>query len=196
MLEHKRLWVFDLDGTLTRPVHDFMAIRRELGIPEQEDIIAYLDQLPEPESRLRHRRLAQIERDLAGDSEAGDGVVECLQWLAQRAELGLLTRNTRENALLSLEAIGLSRLFATQAILGRECAAPKPSPEGIVQLMSLSQVVVADTVMVGDFVHDLEAGRAAGVTTVHVDFRGRFDWNELADHSFHNFVELHEFLVK
>ncbi|RRJ83183.1 HAD family hydrolase [Aestuariirhabdus litorea] len=194
-LSRKRLWVFDLDGTLTRPVHDFAAIRRVLGVPPQEDIIAYLDQLPAEESRRRHRQLQQIEYELACQSEAAPGVVECLRWLARNAELGVLTRNTRDHALLSLEAIGVGELFAADAVLGRECAPPKPAPDGICQLMARVGATPVQSVMVGDFVHDLRAGRSAGVTTVHVDFRGLFEWAELADHRFDDFSQLHAFLL-
>jgi phosphoglycolate phosphatase-like HAD superfamily hydrolase len=35
--------------------------------------------------------------------------------------------------------------------------------------------------MVGDFVHDLAAGRAAGVTTVYVDWDGSGRWRDAAD---------------
>ncbi|WP_426414911.1 HAD family hydrolase [Aestuariirhabdus sp. LZHN29] len=193
-LKHKRLWVFDLDGTLTRPVHDFVAIRHALGVPLEEDILTFLDQLPAEESRRRHRKLERIERDLAHQSQAAKGVFECLRWLADSADFGLLTRNTRDNALLSLRAIDVGELFFPEAVLGRECAAPKPAPDGIQQLMRHFRVSPEQSVMVGDFSHDLAAGRAAGVTTVHVNFRGRFEWEALADHCFDDFTQLHEYL--
>lgn len=47
-----RHWVFDMDGTLTRAVHDFPAIRRALDIPEQDDILLHLAALPEAEAAL------------------------------------------------------------------------------------------------------------------------------------------------
>ncbi|MBP42781.1 MAG: HAD family hydrolase, partial [Deltaproteobacteria bacterium] len=35
----RKHWIFDLDGTLTVAVHDFDAIRKELGIPAGLPII-------------------------------------------------------------------------------------------------------------------------------------------------------------
>jgi phosphoglycolate phosphatase-like HAD superfamily hydrolase len=35
--------------------------------------------------------------------------------------------------------------------------------------------------MVGDFLYDLEAGKSAGVATVHLDTRGDVDWSEYTD---------------
>ncbi|MCT4836751.1 hypothetical protein LZK55_31615, partial [Pseudomonas aeruginosa] len=49
-----RHWVFDMDGTLTRAVHDFPAIRRALDIPEQDDILLHLAALPEAEAAAKH----------------------------------------------------------------------------------------------------------------------------------------------
>ncbi|HCI2596782.1 TPA: HAD family hydrolase, partial [Pseudomonas aeruginosa] len=48
-----RHWVFDMDGTLTRAVHDFPAIRRALDIPEQDDILLHLAALPEAEAAAK-----------------------------------------------------------------------------------------------------------------------------------------------
>lgn len=45
-LAERRHWVFDMDGTLTQAVHDFPAIKRALGIAEQEDILQHLAALP------------------------------------------------------------------------------------------------------------------------------------------------------
>ncbi|HIN00314.1 MAG TPA: HAD family hydrolase, partial [Deltaproteobacteria bacterium] len=37
-LLQRKYWIFDLDGTLTVAVHDFNAIRNELGIPAGQPI--------------------------------------------------------------------------------------------------------------------------------------------------------------
>ena len=49
-------WLFDMDGTLTVPVHDFVALRRRLGAPEGGDILAMttaLNAFVEAEVRAR-----------------------------------------------------------------------------------------------------------------------------------------------
>ena len=42
----RKHWVFDLDGTLTLPVHDFSIIRQVLGVPQGNDILGYLAPFP------------------------------------------------------------------------------------------------------------------------------------------------------
>ncbi|KPW40478.1 hypothetical protein ALO66_05453, partial [Pseudomonas coronafaciens pv. atropurpurea] len=53
-LDGIRHWVFDMDGTLTVPVHDFAAIKRELDIPQDHDILGHLAALPAEESAAKH----------------------------------------------------------------------------------------------------------------------------------------------
>lgn len=175
-------WVFDLDGTLTVAVHDFVAIRQELSIPDGCDILGHLASLPEHRARPLHVRLQEIELELAHITEAAPGAQELLDRLyTAGASLGVLTRNTRENALRTLEIIGLGGYFAATDVLGRDEALPKPDPDGLHRLMGLWGAAGATTVMVGDYLYDLQAGRRAGALTVHVDPTCCFRWPELAD---------------
>jgi HAD superfamily hydrolase (TIGR01549 family) len=175
-------WVFDLDGTLTVAVHDFAAIRRELEIPDGSDILGHLATLPPHRSQPLHDRLQQIEEDLAVATRAASGALLLLEHLKNRgARVGILTRNTRENAIRTLELIGLDHFFEPEHILGRDDAAPKPEPDGIYHLARIWATAPEATVMVGDYQYDLQAGRAAGSLTVHVDETRSFRWPELAD---------------
>jgi len=182
MLAGSSHWVFDLDGTLTVAVHDFAAIRRTLEIPEGADILGHLMSLPPRHAQPLHDRLQQIELELAGRTRAASGAHELLQHLRERGtELGILTRNTRENTLRTLELIGLDGYFEDTHILGRDQALPKPDPDGIQRLSALWGIDPGTTVMVGDYHYDLQAGRSAGSLTVHVDASRSFRWPELAD---------------
>lgn len=184
-------WVFDLDGTLTVAVHDFAAIRRELSVPDSSDILAHLASLPEHQSRPLHVRLQEIELELAGITEAADGARELVDHLcANGAHLGVLTRNTRDNALRTLDLVGLGGYFEPQFVLGRDEALPKPDPDGICRLAALWDIRPEKTVMVGDYLFDLQAGRSAGALTVHVDTSRSFRWPELADVSVGTLGEL------
>ena len=63
-------WIFDLDGTLTLAQHDFAAIRRELGIPAEEDILDFIAARPVAERQRLTRQLDAIEHDLAASVQA------------------------------------------------------------------------------------------------------------------------------
>ncbi|HXE97284.1 MAG TPA: HAD family hydrolase [Dongiaceae bacterium] len=188
----RRCWIFDLDGTLTVPVHDFPAIRSALGMTDSDaDILRFLASLPPAEAAVRHARLIEIEYELAGRTAAAPGAGRLLDRLLRRgARVGILTRNTREIALHTLGQIGLKGYFSAADILGRDEAAPKPHPEGIEMLLSAWGSVPGETVMVGDYLFDLQVGRAAGTATIHVDSSCAFRWPELADMSVETLEEL------
>jgi HAD superfamily hydrolase (TIGR01549 family) len=176
-----RHWVFDMDGTLTVAVHDFAAIREALGIPPEHDILTHLAALPADVAAAKHAWLLEHERDLAVASRPAVGAVELVRDLAGRGyRLGILTRNARELAHITLEAIGIADCFAVEDVLGRDEAPPKPHPGGLLKLAEAWNVRPADMVMVGDYRFDLDCGRAAGTRTVLVNLPDN-PWPELTD---------------
>jgi len=176
-----RNWVFDMDGTLTVAVHDFAAIRQALGIPVEDDILTHLAALPAEEGRAKHAWLLEHERELAVASRAADGAVELVRALKARGcRLGILTRNARELAHITLAAIGLDDCFAVADIIGRDEALPKPDPDGLLRLARGWDVDPGDLVMVGDYRFDLDCGRAAGARTVLVNVAEN-PWPESTD---------------
>lgn len=176
-----RNWVFDMDGTLTVAVHDFAAIRVALGIPSEDDILTHLAALPSAEAEAKHAWLLEHERDLAVASTAATGAVELVRELAGRGcQLAILTRNARELAHVTLEAIGLADYFDKELVLGRDEAAPKPSPDGLLKIAQAWDVDPSELVMVGDYRIDLECGRTAGARTVLVNLPDN-PWPELTD---------------
>ena len=187
-------WIFDLDGTLTVAVHDFVSIRRELEIPNGADILGHLASLPAHRAEPHYKRLQHIELELAGATQAAAGALALVAHLHDSgSQLGILTRNTRENALHTLELIGLSRFFNPDYVLGRDDVSPKPDPDGIHYLAQLWETDPESTVMVGDYLYDLQAGRSAGSLTVHVDQTQSFLWPDLADVSV---VTLQELIIE
>lgn len=165
-----RHWVFDMDGTLTVAMHDFARIKRELAIPAQDDILTHLAALPAAEASAKHAWLLAHERELAAASVPAIGAVALVRALqGAGCRLGILTRNVRSLAQVTLQAIGLGDVFAEEDIIGRDEAEPKPSPDGLQYFLRRWQVDPAQVVMVGDYRFDLECGRAAGTRTLLVN---------------------------
>lgn len=165
-----RHWVFDMDGTLTVGVHDFQFIRLQLEVPDDSDILEHLESLPEAQRRESHAWLMAHERELATRSTPAEGAVALIQALCEREyRLGILTRNARELAHITLEVIGLTQCFDQRDVLGREDAAPKPHPEGLEHFIRRWNVAPSSVVMVGDSPLDMQCGRAAGTRTVLVN---------------------------
>lgn len=177
-------WVFDMDGTLTIAVHDFDAIKRALDIAAHEDILEHLAALPAALQQRKRAWLFEHERGLALDARAATGAVELLRTLHRQGKrLGILTRNDHSLAKDTLDAIGAGGLFADADIVGRDEAAPKPSPEGLRYFIDRWGVAPEQVAMVGDHRMDLQAGRCAGTRTVLVNTPGD-PWPGLADWRF------------
>ncbi|MBB3844413.1 HAD superfamily hydrolase (TIGR01549 family) [Xanthomonas arboricola] len=176
-----RHWVFDMDGTLTEAVHDFALIRRALEIPPEADILHHLASLPAEQAAAKHAWLLAHERELAQAAQPAPGAVALVRALqAAGCRLGMLTRNARALAQVTLQAIGLHDAFAWDDIVGRDEAAPKPAPDGLQYFAQRWAVEGTALVMVGDHHNDLACGRAAGACTVLVNTPGD-PWPGLAD---------------
>lgn len=190
-LANRKYWVFDMDGTLTVAVHDFNAIRDELGLPQGRPILEQLAEMSEERAGPLRERLDEIEKELAHKATSQAGARELLQALDGRgAKTGILTRNSHANALATLEACGLSEYFEPDCVLGRESCEVKPSADGIRKLLGAWRAAAHEAVMVGDFLFDLIAGREAGTATVYLDPKGAFQYRDHADVCVRDLVEL------
>ena len=171
--------IFDLDGTITRPILDFDAIRKEIGLlQESGSILESMEKMLSGQRRLAEEILHSHEERAVAESTLNDGAAETLSGLRQKAvNIGILTRNRRDNALAIAEMHGL--LF--DAVLGREDGPVKPNAFGILRLCELFATAPADTLMVGDYLYDLLSAKAAGAVAVLLKNHRNKDFSEYAD---------------
>ncbi|WP_241426334.1 HAD family hydrolase [Geobacter benzoatilyticus] len=67
---------------------------------------------------------------------------------------------------------------------------PKPDPQGLSILSARWGATGESMVMVGDYLFDLQSGRALGAATIHVDRSRSFRWPELTDLAVESLDEL------
>ena len=194
-LQERRHWIFDLDGTLTNSVHDFDYIRSELGLDGQVPILEALNAMSAEEAAPLWHRLNELEFQFAGKARIMDGSREVLEKLAARgSRLGILTRNVMPVVIETLQACDIAHLFPVAHVVDRDTCRPKPAPDGIQHLLELWQADPQDTVMVGDYLYDLQSGRSAGVLTIHLDSRCDLTWPDYTDVYIQNYSELADLL--
>ncbi len=158
-----RALLLDMDGTLTRPRLDFDLIRSDMGITGP--ILEAMARMDAERQRRAWEILDRHERAAAENSELNPGCVELLETAAaMKLRCGLITRNSRESVQTVLGRHGLS----FEVILSREDEPTKPSPEPIFRACEQLGVEAASAWMIGDGHHDIEAGLAAGATTVWI----------------------------
>ncbi|MCS5558189.1 MAG: HAD family hydrolase, partial [Oceanospirillaceae bacterium] len=163
-------WVFDMDGTLTIGVHDFVMIREQLGVTPDAAILETIQAMPPEQAAPLWDKINELEYHFASLAKPMPGVVELLEQLHNRgAKLGILTRNVMPVALQTLKTCHLDGFFNACDILDRDSCPPNPPPAGINFLLQQWEADANDSVMVGDYLFDLEAGKAANVATVHIN---------------------------
>jgi HAD superfamily hydrolase (TIGR01509 family) len=164
--------LFDFDGTLTHPdALDFPALRNALGCPPGTLILEYIAALPTEEERVVKRKiLADFEMAAARASVPNEGAEEVIRLLGGRGiRIGILTRNTRSSILESLKNFTSVSEKDFQVIVTRESEGrPKPHPDGVLAAARQLGVEPRQMLMVGDFVFDIAAGKAAGAFTALV----------------------------
>lgn len=96
------------------------------------------------------------------------GVVDAVREIkAAGYQTGLVTSKNRQGALRGLKLAGLEALM--DVLIGADDVTnPKPHPEPIERAMTMLGASPATTVYIGDSIHDMRSGRAAGVTTAAV----------------------------
>lgn len=174
-----RAVIFDMDGTITRPCIDFDAIRSEMGLPPGPILEAMAGMSAEERARadailVRHEAVA------AANSELNDGAADTIRTLAdQGLRTAILTRNSRASVETVLNRHGLS--FAH--VYTRDDGPQKPSPEPVLRICRALDVPPEETLMVGDYLFDIQAGQAAGArTALIVHDEAEPDYAEVADH--------------
>ena len=61
--------------------------------------------------------------------------------------------------------------------------------------MTLWGATADETVMVGDYLFDMEAGRRAGVASVHMDVTEQYAWPEMTDVGVASLAQLQNHLI-
>ena len=105
-LRERAFWVFDMDGTLTIPAHDFEAFKVEHGLPADRDLLSAAEDLGEPR---RTEILDAVERKLERERTTADSLkirVDELTrerlTLKERVELLLVEKTSLERSRTNL----------------------------------------------------------------------------------------------
>jgi len=174
--------LFDLDGTLIDSIelilnsarHAFTKLGRDcpsddewtagIGIPLRTMFGRYARDAADLDAFIagyREYQLAHHDRLI----QCYDGVVALVQQLSERGyPLGIVTSKSEYLALRGLVHVGLARYMDT--IVGCDgVARHKPDPAPVQLALHRLDRAPAEALFVGDSVHDILAGNAAGVTT-------------------------------
>jgi len=183
--------IFDMDGTLTVPIIDFNEMRAALNIPEG-DIAKILNSRPEPERTRGWEIVESYEDYLANENRLHPGVIEAFEKFEEHGiKLAILTRNSSRSVELFLKKFGLKIDF----YLSREYEFIKPAPEPVLHILDRWGLKPEECMIVGDYIHDIESGRAAGVSTCFFHNEGCQSFSEHADYTAVSYDELERIVL-
>ena len=167
--------LFDFDDTLTLPGRlDYALIRKEIGCPEGESMLDYLEGIADAEKRQKASAiLDSYEMAAAAEAAPADGAEDLVTWLRGAGlKRGILTRNSRNAVDRSLANFTRISPEDFDLIITRDDDLPvKPLPDGVLHAAKVFQIPPASLLMVGDYIYDIEAGKAAGAVTVFLKSR-------------------------
>ncbi len=171
--------IFDLDGTITQPFFDFDAIREEMGLDRNSGPILEAMQKMSPHQRKNAEKILHChEQNAVIESKLNDGAKEALEALHKaKIKIGILTRNKRCNALAIAEKHGLR----FDAVVDRDDGPVKPDAFGVLRICEIFGVKQEETLVVGDYLFDLQCAKAAGAASVLLTNHERAD--EFAEHA-------------
>jgi len=164
-LQLPRAILFDMDGTLTCPMLDFPKIRAEMGIGDRPILEALAD-LDESRRSLAQNVLLDHEERASRESNLNPGCAELIAWLIDRSiAIALVTRNSTASTRVVLKRHQLR----IDVAITRDDGVFEPSPQPLLLACEKLNIPPQDAWMVGDGQYDIEAGIAAGMTTVWID---------------------------
>lgn len=156
--------IFDLDGTLTRPYFDFDRIRAEIGLPDTErtPILEAVAKMSGAERERANAILERHEYEAAHACELYDDAVEVVERIRGKSvPVAILTRNSRSCTQIVMQRHGL----CVDWVHTREDGPVKPAPDAILRMCERWRATPGRVWMVGDYLFDLLAGKAAGTRT-------------------------------
>lgn len=164
---------FDFDGTLTKPGSlDFAIIKNEIGCPLDTPVLEFMESLTDPgQKRKAGEALEAFEKKAAVNSIPQKGAEDLILYLKTIGlKTGIVSRNSRSSIDRALKNFNAVTAADFDVIVSRDDpVAPKPDKAGILLAAERAGVAAADTMMVGDFVFDIQAGQNAGTVTVLLD---------------------------
>ena len=171
--------IFDLDGTITQPFFDFDNIREEIGLARDSGpLLESMEKMTSQQRQNAEKILHYHEQKAVTESKLNANAKQTLSALRSAGiNIGILTRNKRENAL----AVAKKHELEFDTVIGREDGPVKPDAFGVLRICEQFDVEPKETMLVGDYLFDLLSAKAAGAVAVLLANHSQAD--EFAEHA-------------
>ena len=192
-IQNKKLFIFDLDGTLVDTAPDFKNSinymlnelnESEVSLEEIRNWVGYgarelirrtvVDKnIPHDEQRIEEMLkifLLHYTHNIDDDSVLFNNVRNVLEFLKNNAiKLAVCTNKMERLSNILLEKLNVLHMF-DYLVGGDSLSKSKPDPFPLLNICEKLNTEISDSIMIGDSVTDLNAGKGAGMPVVLVSY--------------------------
>ena len=192
-IQNKKLFIFDLDGTLVDTAPDFKNSinymlnelnESEVSLEEIRNWVGYgarelirrtvVDKnIPHDEQRIEEMLkifLLHYTHNIDDDSVLFNNVRNVLEFLKDNGiKLAVCTNKMERLSNILLEKLNVLHMF-DYLVGGDSLSKSKPDPFPLLNICEKLNTEISDTIMIGDSVTDLNAGKGAGMPVVLVSY--------------------------
>ena len=192
-IQNKKLFIFDLDGTLVDTAPDFKNSinymlnelnETEVTLEEIRNWVGYgakelirrtvLDKnIPHDEKRIEEMLkifLVHYTHNIDDDSVLFNNVKNVLEFLKNNGvKLAVCTNKMERLSNILLEKLNVLHMF-DYLVGGDSLSKSKPDPFPLLNICEKLNIETSDSIMIGDSVTDLNAGKGAGMPVVLVSY--------------------------
>ncbi len=183
--------VFDMDGTITKPVLNFKQIRQELNLSHEGDIAELILELSDAEQEIAWKIIYQHEQEAMNNQTLQPGFLDVLALCRQYGlKVGVITRNISQSVEVLCEKFDLT----FDHVMTRECEYIKPHPGPLLFLLKKWKLKGEEAIMIGDYIHDVECANRAGALSCYFFNPGTEDFSAEADFTITEMSQLSEII--
>jgi HAD superfamily hydrolase (TIGR01549 family) len=154
------LVVFDMDGTLTFDALDFDSLRLQLGLQARHPVLEWIETLDPHHRREAWDILHRHEAEASAKCRLRPGADALIDRLRRRGlKTALLSRNSQD----SVETVLRRYPLTFDAVASRDQLPMKPAAESILRISRTLETSPKKTLMVGDYIFDLQVAQNAGI---------------------------------
>ena len=192
-IQNKKLFIFDLDGTLVDTAPDFKNSinymlnelnESEVSLKEIRNWVGYgarelirrtvVDKnIPHDEKRIEEMLkifLLHYTHNIDDDSVLFNNVRNVLEFLKDNGiKLAVCTNKMERLSNILLEKLNVLHMF-DYLVGGDSLSKSKPDPFPLLNICERLNTEISDSIMIGDSVTDLNAGKGAGMPVVLVSY--------------------------
>ena len=192
-IQNKKLFIFDLDGTLVDTAPDFKNSinymlnelnESEVSLEEIRNWVGYgarelirrtvVDKnIPHDEQRIEEMLkifLLHYTHNIDDDSVLFNNVRNVLEFLKDNGiKLAVCTNKMERLSNILLEKLNVLHMF-DYLVGGDSLSKSKPDPYPLLNICEKLNTEISDSIMIGDSVTDLNAGKGAGMPVVLVSY--------------------------